>query len=131
TFFACSIIDTTGMMIGTTGTIYYRKTHAWQSMLLLMAARGGWVNTIHGNLELLDEEKARWFAKVQHLYEGLQAKGRTKTFGGIPGNVEPYGLHSGQRSTSPSSVLIFFWGCRKRGFHLPAYYIPQRKKSIQ
>lgn len=87
-------IDTTGMMIGTTGTIYYRKTNAWQGMLLLMAARGGWVNTIHGNLELLDEEKARWFAKVQRLYEGLQAKGRTKTFGGIPGNVEPYGFGS-------------------------------------
>lgn len=87
-------IDTTGMMIGTTGTIYYRKTNAWQGMLLLMAARGGWVNTIHGNLELLDEEKASWFAKVQRLYEGLQAKGRTKTFGGIPGNVEPYGFGS-------------------------------------
>jgi hypothetical protein len=98
-------IDTTGMMIGTTGTIYYRKTNAWQGMLLLVAARGGWVNTIHGNLELLDEEKARWFAKVQRLYEGLQAKGRTKTFGGIPGNVEPYGFGSLDATGSVYAVV--------------------------
>jgi len=33
------------------------------------------------------------------------------------------------RSTSPSSVLIF-WRCRERGLHPPAYYIPQRGMSI-
>lgn len=87
-------IDSTGMMIGNTGTIYYRKTNAWKGMLWGMMARGGWVNTIHGNLEFLDGEKARWFARVQHLYEKLQAEGRTKSFGGIPGNVEPYGIGS-------------------------------------
>ena len=87
-------IDSTGFMIGNTGTIYYRKTHAWKGMLLLMVARGGWVNTIHGNLEFLDEEKGRWFARVQRIYERLQAEGRTKTFGGIPGEVQPYGFCS-------------------------------------
>jgi hypothetical protein len=87
-------IDSTGMMVGNTGTIYYRKTHAWEGMLWLMLARGGWVNTVHGNLEFLDEEKAQWFAKVQRVYAGLLAKGRTKTFGGIPGQVEPYGFGS-------------------------------------
>jgi hypothetical protein len=87
-------IDATSFMIGNTGTIYYRKTHAWQGMLLLEVARGGWVNTVHGNLEFLDEAKARWFAKVQKLYAPLQAKGRTKTFGGIPGDVQPYGFGS-------------------------------------
>lgn len=87
-------IDSTGFMIGNTGTIYYRKTNAWKGMLLLMVARGGWVNTIHGNLEFLDDEKARWFAKVQKIYAGLQAMGRTKTFGGIPGEVQPYGFGS-------------------------------------
>ncbi len=80
-------IDSTGFMIGNTGTIYYRKTNAWKGMLFLMAARGGWVNTIHGNLEFLDDEKAKWFAKVQKIYASLQAMGRTKTFGGIPGDV--------------------------------------------
>jgi len=87
-------IDSTGFMIGNTGTIYYRKTNAWKGMLLLMVARGGWVNTIHGNLEFLDEGKARWFAKVQKIFASLQAEGRTKTFGGMPGEVEPYGFGS-------------------------------------
>jgi hypothetical protein len=87
-------IDSTGFMIGNTGTIYYRRTNAWKGMLLLMAARGGWVNTVHGNLEFLDDEKATWFARVQNIYERLQAQGRTKTFGGIPGEVQPYGFGS-------------------------------------
>jgi len=87
-------IDSTGFMIGNTGTIYYRKTNAWKGMLLLEVARGGWVNTIHGNLEFLDEEKARWFARVQKLFAPLQAMGRTKTFGGIPGQLQPYGFGS-------------------------------------
>ena len=87
-------IDSTSFMIGNTGTIYYRKTNAWMGMLLLMVARGGWVNTVHGNLEFLDDAKAHWFARVQELYAPLQAKGRTKTFGGIPGEVQPYGFGS-------------------------------------
>ncbi|MGO9403723.1 MAG: hypothetical protein ACLPVW_09655 [Terriglobales bacterium] len=87
-------IDSTGFMLGNTGTIYYRKTHAWKGALLLMMARGGWVNTVHGNLEFLSDDDARWFAKVQSLYLGLQSKGRTKTFGGIPGEVQPYGFGS-------------------------------------
>ena len=87
-------IDSTSFMIGNTGTIYYRKTNAWMGMLLLEVARGGWVNTIHGNLEFLDDAKAQWFARVQKLYAPLQATGRTKTFGGIPGNVQPYGFGS-------------------------------------
>jgi hypothetical protein len=87
-------IDPTAMMVGTTGTIYYRKTNAWKGMLWLTYARGGWVNTIHGNLELLGDQEAAWFARVQKLFAGLQAQGRTKTFGGLPGNVEPYGFGS-------------------------------------
>jgi hypothetical protein len=87
-------IDSTGFMLGNTGTIYYRKTHAWKGALLLMMARGGWVNTVHGNLEFLSDEDARWFAKVQLLYLRLQAIGRTKTFGRIPGEVQPYGFGS-------------------------------------
>jgi hypothetical protein len=98
-------IDSTGMMIGNTGTIYYRKTHAWKGMLWGMMARGGWVNTIHGNLEFLDDEKARWFARAQHIYEVLQAEGRTKTFGGVPGNVEPYGFGSFDTNGAIYTVL--------------------------
>ena len=43
-------IDSTGFMVGKTGTIYYRAMHAWKGAFLLMMARGGWVNTVHGNL---------------------------------------------------------------------------------
>ena len=87
-------IDSTGFMIGNTGTNYYRKTSAWKGMLLLMVARGGWINTIYGNLEFLDDASAQWFAKVQSMYAPLQAAGSTKTFGGIPGDVQPYGFVS-------------------------------------
>ncbi len=87
-------IDSTGFMLGNTGTIYYRQNHAWKGALILMMARGGWVNTVHGNLEVLSDDDARWFAKVQSLYLRLQSMGRTKTFGGIPGEVQPYGFGS-------------------------------------
>jgi hypothetical protein len=56
-------------MVGNTGTNYFRKTNAWRGSLLLMAARGGWINTVHGNLEFLDDDDVRWFAQVQSLYE--------------------------------------------------------------
>jgi hypothetical protein len=85
-------IDSTGFMLGNTGTIYYRKNHAWKGALILMMARGGWVNTVHGNLEFLSNDDARWFAKLQSLYLGLESSGRMKTFGGIPGDTEPYGF---------------------------------------
>jgi hypothetical protein len=87
-------IDSTGFMVGDTGTICYRKTNAWQGALLLNMARGGWVNTVHGNLEFIDEKKAVWFAKLQGMYLELQAAGRTKTFGGIPGEMQSYGFGS-------------------------------------
>lgn len=87
-------IDSTGFMLGNTGTIYYRKTHAWKGALILMMARGGWVNTVYGSLEFLSDDDARWFVKVQSLYLHLQSDGRTKTFGGIPGDIQPYGFGS-------------------------------------
>jgi len=87
-------IDATSVMYGTTGTIYYRKTNAWKSGLMMMLARGGWVNTIHGNLELIDDAKAGWMARAFRLYLPLEALGRIKTFGGIPGEIQPYGFAS-------------------------------------
>jgi hypothetical protein len=85
-------IDNTGCMFGVAGTCYARRTAAWKSMLLLEHARGGWMNVYYGNLELLDDAKARWFAKVQQLFFGLQSFGRTFPFGGLPGREEPYGF---------------------------------------
>ena len=87
-------IDSTSFMIGKTGTIYYRGMNAWRGALILMLARGGWINTVHGNLELINDEDARWFARVQSLFLKLQSLGRTKSFGGIPGEIQPYGFGS-------------------------------------
>jgi hypothetical protein len=98
-------LDSTSFMIGNTGTIYYRKTNAWKGMYLMMVARGGWVNTIHGNLEFLDADKARWMARVQKIYESFKAAGRTKTFGGIPGDTQPYGFGSLDRDGSVYAVM--------------------------
>jgi hypothetical protein len=87
-------IDSTGFMVGKTGTIYYRGMNAWKGALILMMARGGWIDTVHGNLELISDKDARWFARVQSLFLKLQSLGRVKSFGGVPGDVIPYGFGS-------------------------------------
>ena len=87
-------IDNTGCMFGVAGTCYQRRTAAWKSMLLLEHARGGWMNVYYGNLELIDDAKAEWFAKVQKIYFPLQSFGRTFPFGGLPGREEPGGFCS-------------------------------------
>jgi hypothetical protein len=87
-------IDTTSFMPGTTGTIYRRGFQAWKGSLLLMLARGGWINTTYGNLERLSDTDVRWFARVQALFLGFQSTGRTHTFGGIPGEDQLYGFGS-------------------------------------
>ncbi len=87
-------IDTTSFMPGVTGTIYRRGFEEWKGSLLLALARGGWINTSYGNLEMLSEQDARWFARVQSLFFRLQSTGRTHTFGGIPGDDQPYGFGS-------------------------------------
>lgn len=85
-------IDPTSFMIGKTGTIYDRGLHDWKGAYILMMMRGGWVNTIHGNLELLSGGDARWMARAQSLFLELEGLGRIHTFGGIPGDIEPYGF---------------------------------------
>lgn len=87
-------IDSTGFMIGDTATNFGRRTSAWRGMLLLLAARGGWINTIYGNLDFLDDDDAQFLARVQRLYSPLQAAMTTRTFGAVPGEAEPYGFVS-------------------------------------
>jgi len=83
-------IDNAGFMIGTTGTCYHRGKAAWKGMLLLSLARGGYVNTYYGCLDLLDAEDAAWFAKAQRLFYGLRRGGVFGRCGGVPGRAEPY-----------------------------------------
>lgn len=87
-------IDTTSFMPGVTGTIYRRGFQEWKGSLLLTLARGGWIDTSYGNLELLKDEDAHWWARVQSLFLRLQSTGRTHSFGGIPGEDQPYGFGS-------------------------------------
>lgn len=84
-------IDNSAFMIGRTAACYRRGLAAWKGMLILSLARGGLVNTYYGNLDLLDDEQAAWFAKVQTMFLRLRASGRFLSFGGIPGRREPYG----------------------------------------
>ena len=85
-------IDSCAFMIGTTGTCYYRGHQAWKGALLLDLARGGWMNVYHGNLELLSEADAKWFAKAQMMYGGLQRLDKVTALGAIPGTGKPYGF---------------------------------------
>lgn len=85
-------IDNCGYMTGVAGTCYKRKKNAWKGMLIMEHARGGWVNVYHGNMELLSDTDAQWFAKTQKLYLSLQSGGIASTFGGMPGQRQPYGF---------------------------------------
>jgi hypothetical protein len=80
--------------LSTTWFGYARGKRAWKGMLLLLLARGSWKKTIYGSLELLNDEDVAWFSKAQRMYAPLSAMGRTKSFGGVPGEIEPYGFGS-------------------------------------
>lgn len=95
-------IDNAGFMIGTTGTCYRRGTAAWRGMLILSLARGGYVSTYYGNLDLLSDEDAEWFVQVQRLFFDAQSIGITCSFGGLPGERQPYGFVT----LSPQGALI-------------------------
>ena len=84
-------IDNCSFMIGETGTCYKRGVAAWKSSLVLNLARGGWLNVYHGNIDLLNDNDARWFAEVQKTYMQLQQFGQISIIGGIPGKGEIYG----------------------------------------
>ncbi len=86
------VLDNAGFMIGTTGTCYHRGTEAWKGMLILSLARGGWLNTYYGNLNLLSDADGAWFARAQQLFWPLLAQGTLTTLGGLPGTGCVYGF---------------------------------------
>ena len=86
-----SRIDNCSFMIGKTGTCYNRGIAAWKSSLVLNLARGGWLNVYHGNIDLLNDINAGWFAKAQKMYLQLQQFGQISLIGGIPGKTQVYG----------------------------------------
>jgi hypothetical protein len=87
-----SRVDSSGFMIGNTGTIYRRGKAAWKGTMILSAARGGHVNTYYGDVALLNDTDGGWFAKVQSLYYPFQERDQIATFGDYPGTGRPYGF---------------------------------------
>jgi hypothetical protein len=85
-------VDSSGFMIGNTGTCYRRGDAAWKGMLILSGARGGLVNTYYGDVALFDEADRAWFAKAQHLYLSLQATASISPLDEYPGSGRPYGF---------------------------------------
>ncbi len=107
-------IDNCAFMIGKTGTCYARATQCWKGMAILEMARGGWVNVLHGNLELLTDEDAEWLARLQTIFLPLQKANNTEFFGGIPGQGNPYGFKSFNKDglvitvVNPSQSIVSF-----------------------
>ncbi|MDR2627252.1 MAG: hypothetical protein LBC40_04380 [Dysgonamonadaceae bacterium] len=100
-----SRIDNFAVLLGTTGTCYRRGIAAWKGTLILSYARGGWLNSYNGNLELLSDADAAWFATVQRTFLALQQFGHTTVWGDIPGTGNPYGYRSATMDGSVFTVV--------------------------
>jgi hypothetical protein len=98
-------IDSCSPMLGRTGTAYWRGKAGWQGMVLQNLARGSWMNLLYGDLTLLTDEDARWFARAQRLFLPLQARGRFYPFGGVPGEGQGYGFAALGETGSVYTVL--------------------------
>jgi hypothetical protein len=85
-------IDSSSFMIGVTGTCLRRGKAGWKGLLLLSLAHGGWINMLYGNLEQLDDRDAAWLARAGQVFLRLQALGRIRSFGGVPGEGAGYGF---------------------------------------
>lgn len=99
------VLDNAGFMIGTTGTCYHRGTEAWKGMLLLSLARGGWMNTYYGNLDLLADADMAWFARAQRLFWPLIEQGELTTLGGMPGTGCAYAFRLADARGSLTAVV--------------------------
>lgn len=91
-------IDSAGFSVGLSS-----GTHAFRGAFLLAMARGGWVNTVHGDLEHIQDDDLRWLVRVQQLYFELQAQGHIHSFGAPPGAAQPYGFAA---SSAHGSVYV-------------------------
>jgi hypothetical protein len=113
-----SRIDNFSALLGLTGTCYNRGKTAWKGTLLLSFARSGWMNSYNGNLELLSDADAAWFARVQQTYMQLQLFGRTSVWGDVPGTGNPYGYRS--ENADGSLLTVVNPGHTAREIELPA-----------
>ncbi|MGA3031757.1 MAG: hypothetical protein ABSD70_00640 [Terracidiphilus sp.] len=79
--------------------------HAWKGAFLLSMARGGWVNSIHGDLSLVEKDDARWMAHVQHLFLTLREEGNIRSFGARAGTGQSYGFAAANQRGSVYVVV--------------------------
>jgi hypothetical protein len=77
--------------------------HAWKGSFLLSMARGGWMNSIHGDLSLIQDGDALWMSRVQRLFLSLQQQGSMHSFGGSPNSGQAYGFAG---ATKRGSIYI-------------------------
>lgn len=92
-------------MMGKTGTCYSRMDQEWKGNVILDMARGGWANIYYGNLELLNNEEAKWFARAQRMFHKLQEFGLFSSFGAVPGTGKPYGYKAGDINGAVVTVV--------------------------
>lgn len=98
-------IDSSALMLGQTNAAYRRGKACWKSSFLLSMARGGWVNILQGNLDLLDAADARWMARAQQLFLDHQREASFRTFGGLPGSGLPYGFMAMKNGDGLATVV--------------------------
>ncbi|MGA3130976.1 MAG: hypothetical protein ABSD59_09260 [Terracidiphilus sp.] len=77
----------------------------WKGAFLLSMARGGWIDTLSGNLDSIATADARWMARVERLFFAVQAKGQMRSFGGAPLDGQPYGF-AGRTSRGAVYVVV-------------------------
>jgi hypothetical protein len=92
-------IDSAGFTVRENGS----GLHAWKGSYLLSMARGGWMNSTHGDLSLIQDDDARWMARVQRLFLNLQQQGSIHSFGGSPSSGQAYGFAG---ATKRGSVYV-------------------------
>jgi hypothetical protein len=78
---------------------------AWKGAYLLSLARGGWVNSIHGDLSLIQHDDAQWMARAQRLFSRLHQQGQMHSFGGPAGVGQAYGFTAPGARGSVSVVV--------------------------
>jgi hypothetical protein len=99
-------IDAAGFtVIGIENSGHHAPLREWKGPFLLAMARGGWVNSIHGDLHRIQEVDAFWMARVQKLFFNLQAQGHIHSFGASPGSGQPYGFAATTRRGSVFVVM--------------------------
>jgi hypothetical protein len=86
--------DPLGFVMSTTWFGAERGATAVRGQAVLTAARGSVKKTLYGDLGLLSDDQARFLARVQELYAPLLENGTTESFGGMPGETDPYGFVS-------------------------------------